>query len=38
MKTFESADGLATTMYSAYIQGRNWSEIVSEVESSALIC
>lgn len=37
MKNFESADGLATTMYGAFIQGRNWNEIVSEVDEYSKI-
>jgi zinc protease len=37
MKTFESADGLATTMYNAYIQGRSWNEIVSEIDEYSKI-
>lgn len=31
MKTFESADGLATTMYGSFIQGRSWDETINEI-------
>ncbi|MCZ8330293.1 MAG: insulinase family protein [Flavobacterium sp.] len=37
MKNFESADGLATTMYGAFIQGRSWNEVVSEIDEYSKI-
>jgi zinc protease len=37
MKTFESVDGLATTMYNAYIQKRDWNEIISEIDEYSKI-
>lgn len=37
MKSFESADGLATTMYGAFIQGRSWNEVVSEIDEYSKI-
>lgn len=37
MKTFETGDGLATTIYQAFIQGRNWSDIITETDEAAKI-
>ena len=37
MKTFETGDGLATTIYQAFIQGRNWSDIISETDQASKI-
>lgn len=31
MKTFESADGLATTFYRSFIEGRSWEQTLSDV-------
>jgi zinc protease len=32
MKTFESADGLATTFYRSYIEGRSWEQTLADVD------
>jgi zinc protease len=37
MKTFESGDGLATTMYSAFIQGRTWEQVLAEINEYSKI-
>ncbi|AIN71728.1 peptidase M16 [Flavobacterium psychrophilum FPG101] len=37
MKTFETGDGLATTIYQAFIQGRSWSDIIAETDEAAKI-
>ncbi len=37
MKTFESSDGLATSLYDSFIEGRNWSQILSEMEEYSKI-
>jgi zinc protease len=37
MKTYESADGLATSLYRAYTQGRSWEQTLSETNELAKI-
>lgn len=37
MKRYESADGLATALYSAYTQGRSWQQTLSETNELAKI-
>lgn len=37
MKRYESADGLASTLYSAYTQGRTWEQTLSETNEFAKI-
>jgi len=37
MKTFESTDGLATALYDSFIEGRNWNQILSEMEEYSKI-
>ena len=37
MKTFESGDGLATTLYSTFIQGRTWNQALSEINDYSKI-
>ncbi|WP_091472480.1 M16 family metallopeptidase [Flavobacterium swingsii] len=37
MKTFETGDGLATTIYQSFIQGRNWSDIIAETDEASKI-
>jgi len=29
MKSFESADGLATNLYNSFIQGRSWNDVLA---------
>ena len=33
MKSFESGDGLATELYGAFIQGRTWEQVLSEIDA-----
>lgn len=37
MKTFESADGLATTFYNSFIEGRSWEQTLSDVNELSKI-
>jgi zinc protease len=37
MKRYETGDGLATTLYNSFIQGRSWQEIVSETDKFSKI-
>ena len=37
MKTYESADGLATTFYNSFIEGRSWEQTLSDVNELAKI-
>ncbi|MGL2966977.1 insulinase family protein [Flavobacterium sp. XGLA_31] len=37
MKTYESGDGLATTFYRNFIEGRTWQETLSEVDELSKI-
>ena len=37
MKTFESTDGLATTLYDTFIEGRNWEQVLSEINEYSKI-
>jgi zinc protease len=37
MKTFETGDGLATTLYSAFIQDRSWNQVLSEINEFSKI-
>lgn len=37
MKTFESADGLATTFYSSFTENRTWAEVLSDVNELSKI-
>lgn len=37
IKTFENADGLATTLYSVFIQGRSWLEELETLDEAAAI-
>jgi len=37
MKTFESADGLATSFYNSFIEGRSWEQTLSDVDELSKI-
>ncbi len=37
MKTFESTDGLATSLYDSFIEGRNWEQVLSEINEYSKI-
>lgn len=37
MKTFESADGLATTFYNSFIEGRSWEQTLSDINELSKI-
>jgi zinc protease len=37
MKSFESSDGLATSLYKSFIEGRNWELILSEINELSKI-
>jgi predicted Zn-dependent peptidase len=37
MKTFETADGLATSLYDSFIQGRNWEVVLAEIDEVSKI-
>lgn len=37
MKTFESGDGLATSLYRSFIEGRSWAETLSEINELSKI-
>lgn len=37
MKTFESGDGLATSLYNAFIEGRSWEQTLSEMNELSKI-
>ena len=37
MKTYESGDGLATSLYRSFIQGRSWKETLSEINELSKI-
>lgn len=37
MKNYESGDGLATSLYRSFIEGRNWTETLSEINELSKI-
>ena len=37
MKTFETGDGLATTLYRSFIQERSWNQILTEIDEFSKI-
>jgi zinc protease len=37
MKNYESSDGLATSLYRSFIEGRNWTETLSEINELSKI-
>ena len=37
MKNYESSDGLATSLYRSFIEGRNWNETLSEINELSKI-
>ncbi|MDI1316990.1 M16 family metallopeptidase [Flavobacterium sp.] len=37
MKTFESADGLATSFYNSFIEGRSWEQTLSDIDELSKI-
>ncbi|WP_281337229.1 M16 family metallopeptidase [Flavobacterium eburneipallidum] len=37
MKSYESSDGLATSLYRSFIQGRSWTETLSEINELSKI-
>ncbi len=37
MKTFESVDGLATSFYNSFIEGRSWAQTLSDIDEMSKI-
>ena len=37
MKRFETADGLATSLYNSFIEGRSWEQVLSEINELSKI-